>query len=127
MMLPGTIGAIESDELRGGAMWGKTRWYWVILLLWGAALTVACSAQRHKPQHEDLRVDGRDPFDDPFFTQSPEWDESVLQHSEVLAQQPREREVPRSFTERTQEVIFSTFLIGASLGQVALPLLGLGF
>lgn len=108
-------------------MWGKTRWCWVILLLWGVALTSACSAQRNKPQHDDLLVDARDPFDDPFFTQSPEWDESVLQQSEVLAQQPGGLAAPQSFTERTQEVIFSTFLIGASLGQVVLPLLGLGF
>lgn len=108
-------------------MWGRRTCWWVILLVLGSAVTSACSAHRHKPQPDDLFADAGDPFDDPFFTQSPEWDESVLQQSEVLAQRPGGPEGPRSFAERTQGVIFSTLLVGASLGRFALPFLGFGF
>lgn len=110
-------------------MWGgdKSYYVWIILILWGLTLISACSAQRHSAQHDDLFADTSDPFDDPFFTQPPEWDNSVLQESEVLAEDPEEPEKPKSFAERSQEAVFSVILVGASLGQLALPLLGLGF
>jgi hypothetical protein len=90
-------------------------------------MTSACSAHRHASDQEDLFADTDDPFADPFFTQSPEWDASVLRQSEILSQDAEEPEKPQSFAERSQGIIFSTIIVGASLGRLALPLLGLGF
>ena len=93
------------------------------LLLLGLVFVVACSAQRQNP-HSDMVADTSDPFTDPFFTQSPAWDDSVLRQSEVLAQDPEEPQKPQSFLERSEGVIFGTVLVGASLARLAFPFLG---
>jgi hypothetical protein len=86
----------------------------------------ACSAQ--KPVDDDFLVDGKDPFDDAFFADSPEWDSSVLQQSEMLsATEPmKESDEPRSFQEKAEEALFSTALIGGIVAKmIFLPFLGL--
>jgi len=74
-----------------------------------------------------MDFDTSDPFADPFFTEPPEWNHSVLQQSAVLAEGDEEAQKPKSFLEHTQSVICSTFVVGAGLAQMALPFLGLGF
>jgi len=86
----------------------------------------ACSSHKQDAQPE-IGLDTSDPFNDPFFTQPPEWNNSVLQQSEVLAENDEEAKKPQSFLERTEGVVFSTFVVGASLAKLALPFLGLGF
>ena len=86
----------------------------------------ACSAQ--KPADDGFLVDGKDPFDDPFFADSPEWDSSVLQQSEVLSSTERLKELdePKSFQEKAEEAFFSTALIGGMVAKmIFLPFLGL--
>lgn len=107
-------------------MW---RWifqcHWVRIFLVLTVLVVsACSVPRQQPE---MGFDTSDPFADPFFTQPPQWNDSVLQQSEVLAENEEEAKKPESFLERTEGVIFGTFVVGAGLAQLALPLLGLGF
>lgn len=109
--------------MRGGRM----TYLWLVVFLLGLAMTSACSAHRHALDQDDLFADTDDPFTDPFFTQSPEWDSSVLEQSEILSQDAEEPEKPQSFAERSQGIIFSTLIVGASLGHLALPLLGFGF
>ena len=99
---------------------GKTLLIVVLLFL------NACSAQ--KSMNDDFLVDGKDPFDDAFFADSPEWDSSVLQQSEMLSStEPlKESEEPRSFQEKAEEALFSTALIGGMVAKmVFLPFLGL--
>jgi hypothetical protein len=83
----------------------------------------ACSTQRQNLQDETV-ADTSDPFNDPFFTQPPEWDSSVLHQSEVLTQDEEKPEKPPSLLERSEGVIFSTIVVGLSLGKLALPFLG---
>jgi hypothetical protein len=86
----------------------------------------ACSAQ--KPVDDDFLVDGKDPFDDAFFADSPEWDSSVLQQSEVLSstEPMKESDEPKSFQEKAEEALFSTALIGGMVAKmIFLPFLGL--
>ncbi len=107
-------------------MWGwMTRSQRVrIFLLVGLICVAGCSAQRQDPQ-KDMLVDASDPFSDPFFTKPPDWNDSVLQQSEVLAEGNEEAKKPQSFLDRTEGVIFGTVVVGATLGQMALPFLGL--
>lgn len=86
----------------------------------------ACSAQ--KPIDDDFLVDGKDPFDDAFFADSPEWDSSVLQQSEVLSstEPMKESDEPKSFQEKAEEALFSSVLIGGMVAKmIFLPFLGL--
>ena len=86
----------------------------------------ACSAQ--KSMDDDFLVDGKDPFDDAFFADSPEWDSSVLQQSEVLSStEPlKESDEPKSFQEKAEEALFSSVLIGGMVAKMFfLPFLGL--
>lgn len=98
-------------------------WCWLVVLLCGAPVISACSVQRGPLQQDEL-LTAADPFDDPFFPRPTEWDESVLRH---MTQHPDESQEPPSFSERAQGVIFNLLLVGASLGQMALPFFGLGF
>lgn len=107
-------------------MQGQVVWCWVVLLVCGTTVISACSTQRH-PLRQDELLAAADPFDDPFFTQPTKWDESVVPHSEVLTRHPDESHQPPSFGERAQGVMVSILLVGASLGRMALPFLGLGF
>jgi hypothetical protein len=101
------------------------RFQWLGIVLALALFSVsACSVPRQQPEKG---LDTRDPFADPFFTQVSEWDASVLQQSEVLAENEVEAKEPESFLERTEGVIFGTLVTGAALAQLALPFLGLGF
>jgi hypothetical protein len=96
------------------------------LLIVALLLLSACSAQ--KPLDDDFLVDGKDPFDDAFFADSPEWDSSVLQQSEVLSstEPMKESEEPKSFQEKAEEAFFSTALIGGMVAKmIFLPFLGL--
>lgn len=74
----------------------------------------------------DFLFDSHGAFDDPFFTGTPDWDETILAHSEVPFQADLESEVGEEFeeSESTQEraagVLFSTLLVAASLGKLAL-------
>ena len=99
---------------------GKTLLIVVLLFL------NACSAQ--KSMDDDFLVDGKDPFDDAFFADSPKWDSSVLLQSEVLSstEPMKESEEPRSFQEKAEEAFFSTALIGGMVAKmIFLPFLGL--
>ncbi len=106
-------------------------WNWMtrsqgvrIFLLMGLIYVAGCSAQRQDPQ-KDMLVDASDPFSDPFFTEPPDWNDSVLQQSEVLTEKNEEAKKPQSFLDRTEGVVFSTVMVGATLTQMALPFLGL--
>jgi hypothetical protein len=97
-----------------------------ILLIVVLLFLNACSAQ--KPVDDDFLVDGKDPFDDAFFADSPEWDSSVLQQSEMLSStEPlKESDEPKSFKEKTEEAFFATALIGGMVAKmIFLPFLGL--
>ena len=99
---------------------GKTLLIVVLLFL------NACSAQ--KSMDDDFLVDGKDPFDDAFFADSPEWDSSVLQQSEVLSstEPMKESDEPKSFQEKAEEALFSSVLIGGMVAKMFfLPFLGL--
>jgi hypothetical protein len=107
-------------------MWGGLlRGHWLRLLLIASVLCLAaCSAQR-QDQHDEIAVNTDDPFNDPFFTQPPAWDDSVLQQSAVLTAKPEEPEQPKTFAEKSEGVIVSTLIMGASLAKIALlPFLG---
>jgi hypothetical protein len=73
---------------------------------------------------DDLAVNDSDPFNDPFFTQPPTWDGSVLQQSEVLAEKPEEPEKPKTLLEQGEGLVVSTLIVGASLAKMALPFIG---
>jgi hypothetical protein len=105
-----------------------TRCQWVRrLLLTGFVFLAACSAHQHQT-HDASVVDSSDPFADPFFISPPEWDATILQQSEVLSQDETvEPEKPKTVLEHGGNVIFNTLFVGASLGKLALPLLGVGF
>lgn len=103
---------------------GMANYRWLnCLLLVGLLCSVACSTQQSKPQ-DDLAVNTTDPFDDPFFTQPPAWDDSVLEQSEILAEESEEPEKPKSFIEKSEGVVVSTLIVGASLAKMALPFIG---
>jgi len=106
-------------------------WEWIfrpqrvgLVLVLALFIASACSVPHQQPEEG---LDTSDPFADPFFTQAPEWDDSVLRQSEVLAENEAEAKKPESFLDRTEGVVFSTFVVGAGLAQMALPFLGLGF
>jgi hypothetical protein len=101
--------------------------YWMKILLIVICLSIAaCSTQRAQPKDETA-INTDDPFNDPFFTQPPPWDDSVLQQSEVLTGMDGEPEKPKTFLEQSEGVMLSTLIVGATLGKMALPFLGLGF
>jgi hypothetical protein len=86
----------------------------------------ACSAQ--KPVDDGFLVDGKDPFDDPFFADSSKWDSSVLQQNgEFSSTEPmKESDEPKSFQDKAEEALFSTALIGGMVAKmIFLPFLGL--
>ena len=85
----------------------------------------ACSAQ--KRVDDDFLVDGKDPFENEFFADSPKWDNSVLQQSEVLSEpEMKESDEPKTFVEKSEEVIFGTVLVGGMLAKMFfIPFLGL--
>ena len=94
----------------------------------------ACGAMQQGPDEEDdFFSDSHDPFDDPFFTGSPDWDQTILAQSEVLSQTDLKGEAAEEFEEsestgeKTQGILFSTILVAATLGKLALIPLGLGF
>jgi len=109
--------------------WGMWNWmkkcHWLrLFLLMGCFCILGCSTQQQDPQ-KDMMVDASDPFSDPFFTKSPDWDNSVLQQSEVLTKEDDgEEKKPQSFLERTEGVVFSTLIVGATLAKIAMPFLG---
>ena len=106
-------------------MRGCTKGYqWARVLLLGLAFITACSTQRQTPR-SDIVADADDPFTDPRFTQLPGWNDSVLRQSEAQTQDTEETEKPRSFLELSEGIIFSIFLVGASLAKLALPFLAL--
>jgi hypothetical protein len=107
-------------------MWRDTlRCRWMRIILLGGLLCItACSAQRRDLGEDGIRVDTSDPFTDPFFTEPPQWDASVLQQSEVLASE-EPPEPPPTLLERSESIIFSTLVVGASLARLAFPFFGL--
>jgi hypothetical protein len=100
----------------------KYRWLNYFLFI-GLLCGAACSTQQQNPQ-DDLAVNTADPFADPFFTQPPTWDGSVLQQSEVLTEEPGEPQKPKSFLERSEGVLVSTLIVGVSLAKLAVPFIG---
>ena len=99
---------------------GKTLLIVVLLFL------NACSAQKSS-MDDAFIVDGKDPFEDEFFADSPKWDSSVMQQSEVLSspESLKESEEPKSFQEKAEEALFATALIGGMVAKVMfLPFLG---
>ncbi|MGE0682127.1 MAG: hypothetical protein AB7P69_14670 [Candidatus Binatia bacterium] len=102
-----------------------SRGHWLWLLLIASVLYfAACSTQR-QDQQDGMAVNTDDPFNDPFFTQPPAWDDSVLQQSEVLTAEPEEPEQPKTFVEKSEGVIVSTLIVGASLAKIVLlPFIG---
>jgi hypothetical protein len=108
-------------------MWNKRSLLGKIPLIVVLLFLNACSAQKSSLD-EAFLVDGKDPFDDAFFADSPEWDSSVLQQSEVLSstEPMKESDEPRSFQEKAEEALFSTALIGGMVAKmIFLPFLGL--
>jgi hypothetical protein len=108
-------------------MWNKRSLLGKIPLIVVLLFLNACSAQKSSLD-EAFLVDGKDPFDDAFFADSPEWDSSVLQQSEVLSstESMKESEEPKSFQEKAEEALFSTALIGGMVAKmIFLPFLGL--
>ena len=101
-----------------------TGYQWARILLLGLVFITACSTQRQNPG-SDRVADADDPFTDPRFTQVPGWNDSVLRQQETLAQDPEGTEKPRSFLELSAGIVFSIFLVGASLAKLALPFLAL--
>lgn len=72
-----------------------------------------------------MTVNADDPFTDPFFTQPPAWDDSVLQQNEVLAAGTEESEQPRTLAEKSEGVLVSSLIVVGSLAKMALlPLIG---
>jgi hypothetical protein len=109
-------------------MWTRNEGPFLIKTLLIVALLClnACSAQKHVD--DDFLVDGKDPFDNAFFADSPKWDSSVLQQSEMLSstEPMKESDEPRSFQEKAEEALFSTALIGGMVAKmIFLPFLGL--
>jgi hypothetical protein len=100
----------------------KFQWVKVFLLI-GCIGVLGCSTQRQDPQ-KDMMVDASDPFSDPFFTQPPDWDNSMLQQSEVLGKEDEEAKKPQSFLERTEGIVFGTLVVGGTLAKMALPFVG---
>jgi hypothetical protein len=97
-----------------------------VLLIVVLLFLSACSAQ--KRVDDDFLVDGKDPFDNAFFADSPEWDSSVLQQSEVLSstEAMKESDEPKTFVEKSEEALFGTLLIGAMAAKIIfIPFLGL--
>lgn len=93
------------------------------LLLTAVGNFVACSARQ--PQAKDaMAVNDEDPFNDPFFTQPPAWDDSVLKQSEVLAEKDEELQQPQTLLQKSEGIVFSTLIVGASLAKFAIPFLG---
>ena len=106
-------------------MWSrmkKAHWLRLFLLV-GCLCLLSCSSQRQDPQ-KDMMVDASDPFSDPFFTQPPDWDNSMLQQSEVLGKEDEEAKKPQSFLERTEGIVFGTLVVGGTLAKMALPFVG---
>jgi hypothetical protein len=101
------------------------RGHWLRLLLIASVLCfAACSTQRQE-QQDEVAVNTDDPFTDPFFTQPPAWDDSVLQQSDILTAEPEESEQPKTLAEKSEGVIVSTLIMGATLAKmVFLPLIG---
>ena len=86
----------------------------------------ACSAQ--KQVDDDFLVDGRDPFENEFFSDSSKWDSSVLQQSEVLSSSEplKESDEPKTFVEKSEEALFGAVLVGGIVAKMFfLPFLGL--
>ena len=109
-------------------MWcGILRGHGIRLLLIACVLCLAACSTQRQDQQDEMAVNAADPFNDPFFTQPPAWDDSVLQQSEVLAEKPEEPEQPKTFVEKSEGFIFSTLIVGATLAKMALPFMGLGF
>ena len=94
-------------------------------LLVALLLLSACSAQ--KRVDDDFLVDGKDPFENEFFADSPKWDSSVMQQSEVLSDpELKESDEPKTFTQKSEEVLFTTVLVGSMVAKMFLvPFLGL--
>jgi hypothetical protein len=116
----------EEELTRRWGMWCRLlRGHWLRLLLIVCILCLAaCSAQRQDQQNE-VAVNTDDPFTDPFFTQPPAWDDSVLQQSEVLTAKSEEAEQPKTFAEKSGDVIVSTLIVSASLAKIVLlPFMG---
>jgi hypothetical protein len=94
-----------------------------ILLLAIVIGVSACSTQKQQPQDETT-VSAADPFTDRFFTEPPAWDDSVLQQSETLTEKPDAPEKPKTLLERSEGLVFSTLIVGASLAKFAMPFMG---
>ncbi|NOT58252.1 MAG: hypothetical protein HOP18_26920 [Deltaproteobacteria bacterium] len=106
---------------------GKTLLIVVLLFL------NACSAQK-SAMDDAFLVEGKDPFEDPFFADSPKWDSKVLEQSELLSateptkeweEQVKQMEEPKTFQEKAEEALFSTALVGGIVAKmIFLPFLG---
>ena len=96
------------------------------LLIVALLFLSACSAQ--KRVDDDFLVDGKDPFENEFFADSPKWDSSVLQQSEVLSstEAMKDSDEPKTFMEKSEEVLFATVLVGGTVAKMFfLPFLGM--
>ncbi len=105
-----------------------------IVVVFILACLSACGALQQGPEEtDDFFSDSSDPFDDPFFTGSPDWDKTMLAQSEVLSQTDFEGEAGEEFEEsesaqeRTEGILLSTILVATTLGKLALVPFGLGF
>jgi hypothetical protein len=102
----------------------KSRVLRVLLLL--LLLTSACSSQQ-KHSEDDFMMGTDDPFKDPFFSSSQEWDSSVLKQSEVLSQDvPKDVEEPTTWVEKSEALLMGTIIVGGGVAKMLfLPMLGL--
>ena len=108
-------------------MWQLTRQrtIWSMLLLC-VVLLGACSSQT-KSADDDFIVGTEDPFKDPFFTNAPEWDSSVLKQSEVLSQDmPKDPDEPTTWREKSEQALLGAVMVGGGVAKLLfLPFLGL--
>ena len=86
----------------------------------------ACGAQQ-KQSDEDFLMGTNDPFKDPFFSNTEEWDSSVLKQSEVLSKDlPKDPDEPASLVEKTEGALAGAMIIGGGVAKLLfLPFLGL--
>ncbi len=86
----------------------------------------ACSTQQ-KQEDDDFLMGTNDPFTDPFFADTQEWDSSVLKQSEVLSQDlPKDPEEPMTWVEKSEAALMGAVIVGGGVAKIFfLPFLGL--
>ncbi len=114
----------------------KSRVIWVgLLLIFGTGWLIACGAA-HPRKDDALVSDVRassdpDPFDDPFFTNPPDWDKDVLAHSELMVKWDDEistlddSDESETTLEKGENILFTGAVVGATIAKMMfIPFVG---